>query len=82
MGSGEAFLPYQLFLRGVRTENLYFGDSRLIRSQAGVAVWLTRLLTSHANPINLVDSIGSGKLQYIPLGFRECYSSLAYVNRE
>jgi hypothetical protein len=28
MVSAEAFLPFQLFLRGARTENLYFCDSR------------------------------------------------------
>jgi hypothetical protein len=60
MCSGDAFLPFQLFLRGVRTGNLYFCDlvftglsssvdDFAIISQAGVAVWLTsrgRILNS------------------------------------
>jgi hypothetical protein len=55
MCSGEAFLQFQFFLGGVRTENLYFCDSRFDHKLEG---WI-------ANPINQKVRVSSA---YIPGG--------------
>jgi hypothetical protein len=91
MCSEEAFLPFQLFLRGVRTKNLCFCDLSTgfsssiddfaVRSQAGVVIWLTSQVGLRSLPCQLfLRSVRTKNLYFsviYPQGFHDPLSTIS-----